>query len=162
MRLSTLTCALLLAAGLTTAGCGPRYVKGTEVEYTAERQHLADLVERYRLAMEQRDVDALRELASDDYYENASTTTDPEDDYGHAGLERVFTDLINNVKDVKYEVEITDIQVMGEGKSAHVDLEYTGKYLYTIGEQDRWQTVSDKNRLSFRKEKDQWRIVSGM
>lgn len=158
-----------LALGLTVsllgaAGCGPRYVTGTKVEYTSEKQRLADIVERYRLAMEQRDVEALRALASRDYYENASTTTEPGDDYGIEGLERVFVDLKNNVKDVKYTVDIKDIRIMGEGQNeaAHVDYEYTGQYLFTIGERDRWETVTDKNRLIFRKEDGNWRIISGM
>lgn len=158
-----------LALGLTVsllgaAGCGPRYVTGTKVEYTAEKQRLADIVERYRLAMEQRDVEALRALASRDYYENASTTTEPGDDYGFEGLERVFVDLKNNVKDVKYTVDIKEIRIMGEGatEAAHVDYEYTGQYLFTLGERDRWETVTDKNRLIFRKEDGNWRIISGM
>jgi ketosteroid isomerase-like protein len=162
-RSLTLACALVLGAGLLgAAGCGPRYVEGTKVEYTAEKQRLADLIERYRLAMEQRDVEALRALASRDYYENGSTTTDPADDYGYDGLERLFVDVKNNVKDVKYTVEIKEIRVMAEGESAHVDLEYTGQYLFTIGERDRWETVTDKNRLTLRKEDGNWRIISGM
>lgn len=156
----TLAALLLLTLGLALAGCGPKYVKGTKIEYTAERQALANIVERYRVAVEQRDGAALRAIASSDYYENGSTTTDPEDDYGNEGLQQVTADLSNAVKEVRYALEIEAIEIVGD--AAYVDLEYTGQYLYTVGEQDRWETVTDKNRLTMRREGEQWRIVSGM
>ncbi len=152
-----------LVLGLTllgVVGCGDRYVRGTDIEYTTERQELADLVERYRVAVEQRDTDALRALASRRYYENGSTTTDPSDDYDYRGLEQVFIDVQNMVKAVKYEIELQAIEVLGE--RATVDYAYRSQYLLTLGEQDKWATAADKNRLSFLREDGQWRIVSGM
>lgn len=160
-RLWMLLSALFLCAGLlATTGCSPKYVKGTKVEYSEEKQALADVVERYRMAMETRDVEALRRLASRDYYENASTTTDPSDDYGYQGLERVFADIENTVKEVRYTIDIKSIDVLGD--AATVDYEYTGQYLFTVGERDRWETVTDKNRLTLRREEGDWRIVNGM
>lgn len=156
----TLAALLLLTLGLVTTGCGPKYVKGTKIEYTAERQALANIVERYRVAIEQRDSDALRAIASSDYYENGSTTTDPKDDYGNDGLQKVLSDLSNTVKEVRYEISIEAIEIVGD--AAYIDLEYTGQYLYTVGERDRWETVTDKNRLTMRREGEQWRIVNGM
>lgn len=156
----TMTWAVLGAALVATTGCGPKYVKGTKIEYSADKQALADIVERYRMAMEQRDVEALRALASRDYYENGSTTTDPGDDYGYEGLERVFSDIKNNVKEIRYAIDIKSIAILGE--AATVDYEYTGQYLFTVGERDRWETVSDKNRLTLRQEDGNWRIVNGM
>lgn len=160
MRLWTMMGWAVLGGALLTTGCGPKYVSNTRIEYSDQKQALADIVERYRLAIEQRDVEALRALASRDYYENASTTTDPGDDYGYDGLERVFADLKNNVKEVRYEIDIKAIAVLGE--AATVDYEYTGQYLFTIGERDRWETVTDKNRLTLRQEDGMWRIVNGM
>ncbi len=160
MLRKTMGWAVLGAALVATTGCGPKYVKGTKIEYSDDKQALADIVERYRLAMEQRDVEALRALASRDYYENGSTTTDPTDDYGYAGLEQVFSDLKNNVKEIRYEIDITSIAILGE--AATVDFEYTGQYLFTVGERDRWETVTDKNRLTLRQEEGAWRIVNGM
>lgn len=157
MRRILLWCGL--AAG-ALAGCGPTYIQGTKIEATPEKQRLAELVERYRVALEQRDVDALRALASNDYYENASTTDDPSDDYDFNGLEKVLHDLQNTVKAVRYQIDITDIQVMGD--VATVDYEYRSQYLYQMGEQDHWETANDRNRLTFKKENGEWRIVSGM
>lgn len=140
--------------------CSPKYIKGTEVVYTKEKQTIANVVELYRQAVVARDANQLRALASASYYENASTTINPSDDYNRNGFENVLSELKENVKAVKYEIDITDIQVGKE--SAHVDLEYRGQYLYVVAGQERWQTSADKNRLNFRKENGEWRILSGM
>lgn len=144
----------------SAAACGPRYVTGTKVEYSDEREAVAAVVERYRVALEQRDTNALRALVSKSYYENGSTTDDPNDDYDAAGLEKVLGELKGNVKTVRYSVEISDIQVNEE--FASVDFDYKAEYLYSLGEQDRWGTTNDKNRMTMRLEDGHWRISSGL
>lgn len=151
---------LALTVSLSAAACGPRYVTGTKVEYSDEREAVAAVVERYRVAMEQRDANALRSLVSKTYYENGSTTDDPNDDYDVAGLEKVLGELKGNVKTVRYSMDITDIVVSEE--YASVDVDYKAEFLYTLGEQDRWGTTTDKNRMTLRLEDGHWRISSGL
>ncbi len=150
----------IIALATFSSGCTKKYVKGTKVKYSTEKQELANVVERYRVAVEQRDADTLRKLTSLNYYENGSTTTDPKDDYDFNGLEKVFADLKNTVKTVKYAIVIKDIHVLGE--TARVDYEYKSQYLLAVGDQDRWATRSDKNRLTLRREEGEWRILAGM
>jgi hypothetical protein len=150
----------LLALSALATGCGPRYVRGTSIEYTEEKQKLADVVERYRQAVEQRDGDAVRALVSRKYYENGSTTTTPTDDYDYRGLNKVLADLDNMVQAVRYKVTLQEIEVYET--TATVDFEYEGQYMYTVANQDRWATASDRNRLTFRLEEGDWRIVSGL
>ena len=53
------------------------------------------------------------------------------------------------------------IQVMKS--SAAVDVEYSGQYLFTHHEQDRWETYADKNRITLGKDKlGHWKIMSGL
>ncbi len=151
---------LLLSLALLSPACTPAHVKGTEIEYTAERQEVADLVERYRLAVESRDADALKGLASERYYENGSTTSEPADDYDYRGLQTVLDDVKSLVKAVQYEIKIQAIEVVG--KAAYVDYDYTSQYLFTAGESEKWATNNDRNRLTLRREKGEWRILSGM
>ena len=153
--------ALLLAGSLSLPACGPRYVPGTQIEMTEEVEVVVSLVERYRVAVEQRDAEALRTLASRRYYENGSTTNDPSDDYDYRGLEKVLSDLKSHVKDIKYNITIVDVQILND-EIAQVDYDYTSQYQYTLGEQDRWETVDDRNRLTFRNEDGHWRILNGM
>lgn len=147
-------------AALVVSACGPGYIQGTRIEATPERQAVAEVVERYRQAVEQRDVEALQRLASSDYYENGSTTEDPGDDYDFNGLLKVLGDIKGHVKAVKYQIDITDIQILGD--QASVDFDYRSQFLFASGEQDHWETATDRNRLSFKRENGAWRIVSGM
>lgn len=154
--------ALTLAAALTVTAqaCSPAYVRDTKIAYSVEKQEIADMIERYRVALEARDVNALRGLTSDGYYENASTTDDPSDDYDAQGLDEVFGKLKRQVKAVKYAIKINAIDILDN--TAAVDVEYSGQYLFTYDERDRWSTHTDKNRITLRREEGGWRIVSGL
>lgn len=152
--------AVALALGL--AACGPTYVTNTRIPYTAEKQALADVIESYRQALEQRDIDQLKTLVSEDYYENASTTDDPNDDYGYEGFEKACADLKDHVSAVRVEFEITAIDVVSDD-IALVDLNYKSHYLFDgTGEEKVWQTANDKNRVTFKRESNKWRILSGL
>ena len=151
---------ILVTSLVFMVGCGQKYIKGTKIKFSKPKQELAQVVEQYRVAVEKRDVATLRKLASLNYYENGSTTTNPKDDYDYNGLEKVLADLKNTVRKVKYEITITDIEVFG--KSARVEYEYRSQYLFANGEQDVWATAADKNRLELRKERGSWRILAGM
>ncbi len=156
----TLKLAFSIALVVLTAGCGSRYIPGTKIKFTEERQELFRMVEVYQTALEQRDEKTLRKMTSLRYYENASTTTDATDDYDYNGLEKVFAELKNSVRAVKLKLQVKEITVMGD--RARVDVEYEAQYLIALGEQDRWETKSDKNRLAFIREEGEWRIISGL
>ena len=141
-------------------GCSPTYVKNTEIDYTPEKQEVADVIERYRIALEKRDVDTLKAIAGDGYYENGSTTNDPSDDYDFQGLKKIIDAIGRQVKAVKYSIMIKEINVIQN--EASVDVELQGQYLFTHKERDRWATYADKNRLTLRKLKGNWKIVSGL
>lgn len=156
------TRALLFAMlfGLLLSACGPRFVKGTEIEYTPEKQAIANLVERYRKAMSNRDSATLKAMVSRNYYENGSTTSDPRDDYGYTGLSRLLEDLKSKVKEVRYAVSIRAIDIYAT--TATVDYDYEAQYLYEAGREERWANRIDHNRLTFRKEEGTWRIIGGL
>ena len=152
---------LLLYISSFSLGCTPAYVRGTQIDYSAEKEEVAIFIERYRVALEQRDIDTLKELVSERYYENGSTTNDPSDDYDYKGLEILLEKVTQKVKAIKYALKIVDIKILQD--SAAVDVEYKGQYLFTHNEQDRWATYADKNRLTLKKDKEgTWKIVSGL
>lgn len=160
-QLNTLRLLLCLMLSFGVMACTPAFVKGTDIEYSPERQEIADFIEKYRVAMEQRDFDALKDMVSSRYYENGSTTDDPSDDYDFTGFLKVAQDMKQRVKAVKYKIKLTQIDIMDE--SAAVDLEITGQYLITHQEQDRWETYADKNRVTLGKDKlGHWKVMSGL
>lgn len=145
---------------LSLSACNPAYISNTKIPFSPEKQKIAELIERYRVALEQRDTDTLRQMTSEGYYENASTTDDPSDDYDARGLHEVLTKLKRQVKAVKYTIKINQIEVIEN--TAAVDVEYTGQYSFTYDERDRWATYADKNRITLRLEEGAWKIVSGL
>jgi len=94
---------IMLASVLAFAACGPKYIENTKVIDTPENRQIADVIEKYRQAVERRDVDALKELISRRYFTGAGTTANSEDDYGYEQLEqKVLPMLRDDVKSVQY------------------------------------------------------------
>ena len=155
------TLLILVLSPLIQSGCAPAYVRGTQIDYTPDRQAIAEVIEKYKQALENRDVNALKNIASEQYYENGSTTNNPSDDYDYSGLYSVLEKLGNQVKVVKYDITIKDINIMQD--NAAVDFEFKGQFLFTVNEQDRWSTYADKNRITLKRDRQrQWKIVTGM
>jgi len=146
---------------LVLAGCGPKYIANTKIEETPENRAIYELVERYRVAVEKRDVQALKEMVSMKYYEQAGTTSDDSDDYGYQQLiEKVFPILDENIKNVQYQIIMKDINIMPD--RAYADYEYYWKFFFVEGGKEQWVEKNDFNRLEFVKEDGVWRIVKGL
>jgi len=161
-RLLRLLCLFSLSLMIPMmSACTPVFVSGTEIDYSPEKQEVADFIEKYRTALEQRNFELLKDMVSSKYYENGSTTSDPSDDYDFSGLLKILQTLKKSVKAVKYTIKINNIDIVESG--AAVDLEYSGQYLFTQNERDRWETYADKNRLTLGKDKlGHWKIMSGL
>ncbi|MBM4372837.1 MAG: nuclear transport factor 2 family protein [Deltaproteobacteria bacterium] len=151
----------LLACACALAACGPHYVEGTKIEDNPTNRSILAVVEAYRLAVEQKDVDVLAQLVSEQYFEGAGTTGTAEDDYGlKAVLTRVLPMLQENIKEVFYTITVERIELMGQ--SANVHLEYEIKFHYVEGDLDGWSTKKDKHRLDLVWEDESWKISGGL
>lgn len=153
---------LLLAGVLTLCACGANYIVNTEVEDTPKNRVIADLVDRYRIAVERRDVDGLMELVSRRYFSNAGTTSDSTDDYGYEQMEeRVFPLLRNEIKSVQFSIFLRKVDFQGEDR-AIAEMEYTYKFSYIEEGKERWFAKNDFSRLEFTREDGVWRIIGGL
>ncbi len=163
-RRSTVAASLLALSALlalsTNPGCRPSYIPDTQILDTPENREILEVVERYRKAMEQRDVETLESLVSRRYYENGSTTADQSDDWGFPDLDRILGELKDSVKTCVYDIKVTAIH--RNGNRADVDYEGTWSFQYTDGEQDGWSRRTDVNRLSLVKEDGRWKFVAGL
>ncbi len=153
--------ALLLVA-LTLAACSPKYLPNTEVADTAENRVIINLVERYRQAIEERDVRALKEMVSRQYFSNAGTTSDPEDDYGYDQIEQVVLPMLKqNIKKVQYGVFVKRVRFESPSRAV-AEFEHSFRYLYVVEGKDQWQQRIDFARLEFALEDGVWRIIGGL
>ena len=144
------------------AACGPSYIAGSEVEDSAENRAIAVLVEKYRVAVEQRDVASLKEMVSRRYFCNAGTTAEPNDDYGFEQLEQKVLPLLrDNVKSVQYTIDLRHVDFPTPNRAV-AEFEYYYKFFYVDEGKDRWAAKNDFDRLEFSLEDGVWRIASGL
>lgn len=147
---------------IALVACGPRFIDGTEVEDTGANKEIFDIVENYRQAIEQRDVEALKSMISRRYFSNAGTTSESVDDYGYEQLERKVLPLLQeNIKSLQYTVFLRNVRYEGENRAV-AEFEYYYKFFYVEDGKDRWSAKNDFARLEFAKEDGVWRIISGL
>jgi hypothetical protein len=153
--------ALLALSLLVAVGCGPSMIPGTQVEDNAENREIADLIEKYRLAVEHRDVAALREMISRRYFSNAGTTSESNDDFGYERIEaKLLPSLRDSIKSVQFTVILRRVEIHPD--RALAEFEYFYKFFYVDGGKDRWSSKNDFARVEFTREDGVWRIISGL
>lgn len=163
MRLPSLATFLVLAA---CAACGGQYLEspllepGVKIRSSPEGEAVAAVIEDYGNALDSMDIEAIRNLVSQDYYENAGTTDTTTDDYGFDEVDNMFTMLLDHVEDIDVSISMRDVIV--DGDDADVLFEYTMRVRYSIAESAHWETERDVNRVQLRNEEGNWRIVSGL
>jgi len=142
----------------------PRYFAidpESSIPDTDENFEILQVVQNYRNAISNRDVETLKSLVSKDYYENASTTDDLSDDYGNERLEEIFNDyLAQSVKDIRFIIEVK--QLTKDGLEYYVDFQYIWNFRYEIAGQSYWQSKNDTNRITLIREDDAWKIKGGL
>lgn len=152
----------LILALLGVLGCSGGKLKNSEVKDTPKNREIYNLVHKYRLAMENRDIESLRGMVSRDYFENASTTDNSKDDYGFEKLvKNVVPMLRNNVKRLRYVIFVRKINFKGETR-ASAEYEFLARMHISEGGKSTWRVKNDFNRLDFQKEKGEWKIVGGL
>src|SRR5882672_6154129 len=104
LRLKTTSLFLSALLGLgTLAGCATHYIPNTDVEDNDENRKLIGFCERYRHAVENKDVATLLKLAAPSYYEDGGNI-DPTDDIDYAGLKAYLTTKFVTASAIRYEM----------------------------------------------------------
>lgn len=151
---------VLVATVLFASACKPALIPNTDIRDTEDNREILKLVERYRQAMEGRDMESLKGLVSSRYYENASSTGDQSDDWGFPDLDAVLAEVGGALRVVTYDVKVTSIKI--EGDRAEVEYDYTWNFQYFDGDAEGWSRKSDVNQASLLKEEGAWRFVAGL
>ncbi len=142
--------------------CSAKQIPGTEVEDNPKNRVVVDIVEKYRKAVEKKDLDSLLEIVSRTYFSNSGTTSNSEDDYGYEQLLRdVIPTFRDEIKSVQYTIYVRKVGYPREDK-AYAEFEYSYKFFYVDQGKDRWVAKNDFSRLEFSLEDDVWRITSGL
>lgn len=158
--------ALLGWAAVQLAACGGTHIPNTDVDDTPENRAIIVFCEKYRKAVERRDVAALLSMASPKYYDDGGNI-DPEDDIDFAGLEEYLSDKLEDTKfgeasGIRYEIRYR--RVTEERDMVFVDYTYSASFRVTDpgSDYEKWRSTVQENRLELVPDGDSFKIVAGM
>jgi hypothetical protein len=122
---------------------------------SAEDREVLAVCERYRRAVEARNVDVLLALASPDYLEDGDND-DPGDDVDYAALEEYLRGPFQDVEDVSYDMDYQSVR--WEGDTAVVEYRYRSFYRF----EDIERRVVGTRQVTLRREGGALKILSGI
>jgi hypothetical protein len=153
-----LALALFGAAG-PLAGCSTHYIPNTDVEDSDDNRRVVAFCEKYRHAVENKNISTLLKLASPNYYEDGGNV-DPGDDIDYAGLRAYLEGKFQDAQAIRYEIRYRRVaQVRG---SVYVDYTFSASYRIPGLKGEEWHRKVDDNRLELVRFQDDYRIIAGM
>jgi hypothetical protein len=158
MKLLLNMLALLLV--LLGAGCATHYIPNTDVEDTSENRKIITFCEKYRHAVEQRDVPLLLQMAAQTYFEDGGNV-DASDDMDYTGLKEYLEGRFKDTRAIRYEIRYRRINRKSESRIL-IEYTYTASYKIPGLKGDEWRHTVADNRLEIAEEKDSFKILAGM
>ena len=134
-----------LILGIAASGCKQSNIPNTDVPDNQPNRDVVYFVERYRRAVEKRDVGALISLASPKYYDDNGTPSG-KDDLDFHRLQEHLTQWREAILDVRYEMRYR--RVSFEKGKILVDYTYTASFRISAPEGERWARRVADNRLT--------------
>ncbi|MBW2463692.1 MAG: hypothetical protein JRH11_18725 [Deltaproteobacteria bacterium] len=140
---------LFAFSAVTAGGCSSEVIPNTDVNDTSRNREVLEFCERYRAAVEERNVPVLMDLASQRYYDDNGTPTGLDDvDYGTLGEKLSVWE--EGVLDVRYEIRYRRVSFNRE--RVLVDYTYTGSFRVHTPNGERWARRLADNRLVLTRE----------
>jgi len=167
--------ALLLAAlvAVLAAACGSQAVTipETNIPDTPANRQIIETVERYRVAVESKDIAALLLMASEGYREDAGTPSG-RDDYGYEGLREVLQTRFKKATDIRYALRYVSVYrrckqgndpASNDGCRAYVDVLIDASFSIDSSTGGTMRPdMRDQNQLVLEWNGDRWLFLSGM
>jgi hypothetical protein len=157
-RSLALVVGLVLCAPL--AGCTSSYIPNTSVEDNSENRKVIGFCEKYRRAVEDRDVDALVSMASPRYFETGGNAKSS-DDIDYNGLREYLASKFKQTKAIRYEIKYHRVAET-ENKVILVEFTYTASFQIPTASGDMWHRAVRDNQLQLVREGDSFKILRGM
>jgi hypothetical protein len=152
--------ALVLPAVMGIVGFASHYITNTDVEDNDDNRRIIAFCERYRHAVEERNVPLLLQLASPSYYEDGGNV-DASDDLDYSGLRTYLEGRFREARAIRYEIRYRDVR-KGDRQRVHVDYTYSASYKIPGAKGDEWRHTVADNRIELVEDGPSYRIVAGM
>jgi hypothetical protein len=117
--------------------------------------------EKYRKAVEERNVPLLLQMASASYYEDGGNV-DASDDLDFAGLREYLEGKFRDTRAIRYEIRYRRIEPEQRKNRIFVDYTYTASYKIPGIKGDEWKHTVAENRLELVPEQSAYKILAGM
>lgn len=154
--------ALPLLALLAVTSCTTKYIGNTRIEDTSENRDILRVIEQYRRAMDDKDVQRILELCADDFFEDPGTPGDPSDDYDKIGLRTRLEETFAKVEEQRLRMDVRKVNVVDDGKRAFVEYRYDLRYRLNLPNASEWRDATDLSRISLKRQDGTWKITGGI
>ncbi len=161
LRALTVCFALAVPFSASAFGCSHTVIPNTDVEDTGQNRKVVEFCEKYRKAVEERDVDTLIAMASTRYFETGGNAK-PTDDIDYNGLRAYLQSKFKQTKAIRYEIRYHRITETEDNKVVYVDFTYTASFQIPTSQGDMWHRAVRDNRLQLLREGDSFKILAGM
>ena len=154
----------LVPVALLAASCTTKYIGDSRIEDNSDNREVLRVIEQYRRAVEDKDVDRILALTSDKYFEDPGTPHEPRDDYDKAGLKRRLEEAFAHVEDQHLQINARKIEWGDDEETVAVDYLYDYRFRVELpgGAKDDWRKEMDVNRVELVRVDDDWKFVSGL
>jgi hypothetical protein len=148
------------ALSLAAVGCSKSYIPNTDVEDSSENKKVIAFCEKYRHAVEDKDVGTLINLASPRYYEDGGNTN-AEDDVDFDGLKDYLTSTFVKTQTIRYEIRYRRV-TFAENKKIFIEYTYSASYRIPGLKGEEWKHTVADNRLELTPDGESFKILAGM
>jgi hypothetical protein len=152
--LASLVCLWLCA-------CEPTLIPNTRVEDTSDNREVVEFIERYRQAVEARNVSTLLSMASLNYFDDMGTPGG-DDDIDYDGLQVGLNRMREEVIGARYQISYRAVTYLQTDQRVLVDLLYTGWFRVNTADGPQWKRRLEPHRIVLAREDHGYRIMSGM
>ena len=148
------------ALAVSVGGCTTHFIPNTDVEDTEDNRRIIDFCERYRHAVESRNIPLLLKLADPRYYEDGGNA-DSSDDMDYDGLREYLEGQFKQTRAIRYEMHYHRVST-GRKLTLFVDYTYSASYKIPSPTGDLWRRRVADNRLEIVPEGESFKILAGM
>lgn len=154
--------AFALALGVSLAACGHSKIPFTQIDDTEDNRAILATIEAYQKAAEARDAEAVLALVSPDYFEN-NGNSDESDDYNYEQLQTALAADFARTQHLRLRVRVDAIETdESDDNRAYAEVLYDIQAHNDYPTGAKWDTGSDRARLTLVRHGNTWRIVAGL
>jgi hypothetical protein len=150
----------VLACAASALACSKPYIPNTDVEDSGENRGIIVFCEKYRHALEDRNVAELLKLMSPAYFEDGGNSK-AGDDADYDKIRDFLTSDFLRTSGIRYEIRYRRV-TLTETNHIFVDYTYAAAWKLPGIKGDEWHHQVADNRLDLVRDGESYKIVSGM